>query len=143
MTSCSQTNVSDTNELPQTENAESTETANNADPLWENALYTEDTELGEGSKTIVVLVQAGEKTVKFTLKTDAEFLGTALEENGLIVGKEGPYGIMIEKVNGIQAIYEKDKAYWALFINSEYATSGIDATPVNDGDEFWLVYTLG
>ena len=141
MTSCSQTNVADTGELPQTENAQPTSTADNADPLWKNALSTEDTELGEGSKTIVVLVQAGEKTVKFTLKTDAEFLGTALEENGLIVGKEGPYGIMIEKVNGIQAIYEKDNAYWGLYSRGEYGMNGADTTPIADGDQYELVYT--
>ncbi len=111
------------------------------DTLWENATYTEDKEFGEGSKTVTVLVQAGEKTVKFTIKTDAEFLGDALIANNLVVGHEGDYGLMIDKVNGIQAIYAKDNAYWALYSRGEYAMTGVDTTPIADGDQYELVYT--
>ena len=38
-----------------------------ADDIWENAIYLEDTTLGEGAKTVTVKVTANEKTVTFTI----------------------------------------------------------------------------
>ena len=37
--------------------------------IWENAMYTEDTVIGEGEKTITVKVTAKEKNVTFTKQT--------------------------------------------------------------------------
>ena len=48
------------------------------DVLWEDALYTEDTTLGSGSKTITVKVTAGEASITFTIKTDKENLADAM-----------------------------------------------------------------
>ena len=63
----------------------------------------------EGSKaiTIEVINQAGE-TKEYETKTDAEFLMEAVEEikDLEVLGEEGPYGMMIESVNGETAIYE-------------------------------------
>ena len=50
----------------------------------DGALYAEDTELGEGASTITFECTADDKTVTFTVHTDAEFLGDALQENGNI-----------------------------------------------------------
>ena len=64
-----------------------------------------------------------------------------LEKEGLIEGNAGPYGMEITKVDGEQAIYNEDKAYWALFEGAEYALQGIDTTPVVDGGVYKLEYT--
>lgn len=134
-------------EAPKTPGITATATADKTseetaiDPLWETAKYTENTTLGEGSKTISVTVEAGDKSIIFTVKTDEEFLGKALMDLGIIEGSEGPYGIMVEKVNGIQAIYDVDKAYWMLTINGEYAMSGADTTPIEDGGRFKWTYS--
>ena len=56
--------------------------------VWADAQYTEDTELGEGANTISVECTADDKTVTFTIHTDAEYLRAALEGNGLIAGDE-------------------------------------------------------
>ena len=97
----------------------------------------------EGSKaiTIEVINQAGESK-EYEVKTDAEFLMEAVEETKdlEVLGEEGPYGMMIETVNGETAIYEG--AYWSIMVNGEYGMNGIDSQPVEDGDEFQLVYTL-
>ena len=99
----------------------------------------------EGSKeiTIEVINQAGESK-EYEVKTDAEFLMDAVEETKdlEVLGEEGPYGMMIESVNGETAIYEEDGAYWSIMVNGEYGMNGIDSQPVEDGDEFQLVYTL-
>ena len=110
------------------------------DLIWENAIYTEDTVLGEGAKTVKVKVEAGEKSVVFTVKTDEAILGDALVAHGLIEGEEGQYGLYIKKVNGITADYDIDGHYWGFYKNGEYMMTGIDMTEFSDGEGYELVY---
>ena len=35
-------------------------------------------------------------------------------------------------VNGITADYDTDGKYWAFYINGEYATTGVDATEIDE-----------
>ena len=112
-----------------------------ADALWKDALYTEDTELGEGAKTVKIEVKAGEKSVVFTVKTDEAVLGDALIAHGLIDGEEGQYGLYIKKVNGITADYDVDGHYWGFYKNGEYMMTGVDMTEFSDGENYELVYS--
>jgi len=101
-------------------------------------------ETAEGSKTVTVEVVHSDGSSKtFTYHTDAEYLGEVVLTEGLVIGEMGPYGLYIHEVDGEQAIYEEDGAYWAFYEGDEYATLGIDLTPVIDGGEFSLVYTIG
>ncbi len=98
----------------------------------------------EGAKTITVTVvhkDGTEKTVEY--HTDEEYLGPVLLKEGLVVGEEGPYGLMISAVDGEAADWNVDQSYWALLIGEEYASTGADMTPISDGDSFKLVYTIG
>lgn len=98
----------------------------------------------EGSKSITVeVVHKDESTKTFTYKTDEEYLGKLLQDEGLISGEDGDYGLYITEVDGEAAVYETDKAYWAFYQNGEYANQGIDLTPITDGDSYSLVYTVG
>lgn len=98
----------------------------------------------EGSKHISVTVVHKDGTRKeFTYDTDEEYLGAVLTEAGLIEGEEGPYGLMISAVDGEVADWNVDQSYWALYVGEEYATTGIDTTPVYDGSSYALEYTIG
>lgn len=108
--------------------------------LWENATYQENTTLGSGEKTVVVEVTAEEKTVIFTIKTNATTVGEALLENSLIEGEESQYGLYIKKVNGITADYDENGAYWAFYVNGEYAMSGVDTTEIEENAVYRLEY---
>lgn len=112
-----------------------------AEGLWANATYTEDTELGEGAKTLSVEVTAEDKTITFTIHTDAENLRGALEENGLVSGDESEYGLYVKSVNGIAADYDADGYYWALSKAGEYLMTGVDDTLIADGEQYELVRT--
>ena len=101
--------------------------------LWADATYTEDTQLGDGAKTVVVEVTAGEKTVTFTVKTDKETVGDALLEHNLVTGEQSAYGLFVKAVNGIVADYDVDKTYWAFYIDGEYANTGVSETPITAG----------
>ena len=109
--------------------------------LWETALYTKDTELGTGEKTLFIEVEAVEKTVLFTIHTDKETVGEALEEHRLVTGEQGPYGLYIKAVNGIIADYDIDQSYWAFYKEGEYMTAGVDKTEFDDQDRYELIYT--
>ena len=69
----------------------------------------------------------------FVISTDKKMVGDALLEEGLIEGEDGAYGLYVKKVNGILADYDVDQTYWAFYINGEYAISGVDTTPVEEG----------
>ena len=98
----------------------------------------------QGSKTITVeVVHKDESSKTFTYHTDAEYLGEVLQAEGLVKGDPGDYGLYITEVHGEAAVYETDGAYWAFYQGGEYANQSVDQTPINDGDAFSLVYTVG
>ena len=107
--------------------------------LWDSALYTAGTELGEGAKTITFECTAAGRSVAFTIHTDAEYLRGALEEHGLVAGDESEFGLYVKSVNGMAADYEADGLYWSLYVDGEYATSGVDTTAVTDGGSYAFV----
>lgn len=106
---------------------------------WENATYRRDMEFGKGETTVQVEVKAEEQSVTFTINTDKKTLGEALIEHGLISGEEGQFGLYVKFVNGIEADYDKDQTYWALYKNGEYMMSGVDTTEIADGEHYELV----
>lgn len=109
--------------------------------LWENAMFSQDDEIGAGKTEITVEVQAEERSVELTVHTDREFLGEALLEHQLIEGENGDYGLYITAVNGIRADYNKDRRYWALYQDGEYLMAGVDSTGISDGDHYEFVYS--
>ena len=109
--------------------------------VWADAVYTEDTTLGQGEKTVTVKFTAEEKTITFTILTDREILGDALLDAALVEGEEGAYGLYIKKVNGITADYDVNGAYWAFNIDGEYAATGVDNTEITEGTVYELAYT--
>lgn len=79
----------------------------------------------------------------FNISTDASTVGQALQEEGLIEGEEGDYGLYVTVVNGITADYDTDGTYWAFYIDGEYAMTGVDKTDVTAGAEYSFVKTKG
>lgn len=99
-------------------------------------------EAQEGMKSFTLtIVHADGASKDMALKSDAEYLGEFLQDEGIITGEEGAYGLYIKEVDGEKAVYEEDNAYWAFYVGEEYATLGIDLTPITDGAVYKLVYT--
>ena len=103
--------------------------------------YYEDTTLGEGSKTVTVRIEDPEKSVTFTIHTDKSTVGDALVEHGIISGDEEAYGLYVKVANGKRADFERDGAYWAFYVDDDYAMSGVDLTDIEEGVLYRLVYT--
>jgi hypothetical protein len=97
----------------------------------------------EGEKTISVEVIANDETVsEYTIKTQEKFLRKALEEKDLIQGKEDQYGLFIQTVDGITA-NDANQEWWCITKGGEQVTTGVDATPIEDGDSFELTLKVG
>ena len=79
---------------------------------------------------------------EFDVKYDNEkTVGEALKNEGLISGEEGQYGLMVDTVDGQKYDYTADGAYWAFYVNGAYANSGVDTTPIKDGEVYSFVAT--
>ena len=97
----------------------------------------------EDMKSFTVEVVHKDGTTKtLELKSEKAYLGECLQEKGIIKGEQGQYGLYIKEVDGEQAVFETDGAYWAFYVGEEYATQGIDLTPIEEGKTYKLVYTI-
>ena len=98
---------------------------------------SKDKVLGEGAtKFLFTVVDKDGNETNFEIHTDKEMVGDALLEVELIAGEEGDYGLYVKTVNGITADYDTDGTYWAFYVNGEYASSGVDTTPVKEGETY-------
>lgn len=90
--------------------------------------------LGDGSTAFtVVTTDLDGKETTFEVRTDAETVGEALLDLGVIDGEDGDYGLYIKTVNGLTLDYDKDGKYWAFYIDGEYALTGVDQTEITAG----------
>lgn len=95
------------------------------------------TVLGEGSTSFSFAVTDPEgNTAAFEIHTDKGTVGEALSELGLIDGDDSEYGLYVKTVNGITVDYDTDGKYWAFYVDGEYATAGVDATPITEGSSY-------
>ena len=100
-------------------------------------------EAAQGAKAFsVTVVHADGSTKEFDYRTDAEKLGTFLEEKGLI-DSEGADEGMFHTVDGEKADWNVNQSYWAFYLGEEYAMTGIYDTTITDGAVYKLVYTIG
>ena len=63
-------------------------------------------------------------------------VGAALLKLGVIAGEDSDYGLYVKTVNGETADYDKDGAYWAFYVNGEYAMTGVDYTAPEAGTTY-------
>ena len=94
---------------------------------------------GSGANEFVYKVVDPEgNEVSATIKTDKATVGEALMELNFIAGDQAEYGLYMKCVNNITLDWDKDAMYWALYINGEYALTGIELTEIINGAEYTL-----
>ena len=95
-----------------------------------------------GDKTITVSVVTDTETTDFTIATDAEYLRQALEQENLVEGSESEYGLFVTTVNGVTAD-DSQQQWWCFTRNGEMVETGIDSTPIADGETYEITLTTG
>ena len=93
--------------------------------------------LGEGEKKFdFTVIDADGNEPQFEIHTDQETVGAALSELGVIEGEDSEYGLFVKTVNGITVDFDQDGKYWAFYVDGKYAESGVDVTPVTEGEHY-------
>lgn len=95
-------------------------------------------EIGEGATSFDFVAVNGDDVAEFTVNTDEEMVGMALQEVGLIDGEQSEFGLYVKTVNGVLADYDVDQTFWAFLVDGEMAMVGVDQTAIEEGK----VYTL-
>lgn len=95
-----------------------------------------------GDKTITVSVVTDTETTDFTIVTDAEYLRQALEQENLVEGSESEYGLFVTTVNGVTAD-DSQQQWWCFTRNGEMVETGIDTTPIADGETYEITLITG
>ncbi len=106
--------------------------------LWEQATYTSNTTLGNGSTTIEVEFVIEDQSITITLNTDKTTLGEALYEQGLI--NDASY---FDTANGINADWDANQAWWKICKGGEMTTVGVGELNLTNGDHYEIIYTIG
>ena len=99
----------------------------------------------EGSKTIEISITHKDGTEKkFTLHTDAKYLLDAIREKDetLIQGEQGQYGLYIKTIDGYTC-NETAQEWWGYTKKGEYVETGVELTPIYDGDSFEFKLNVG
>lgn len=92
--------------------------------------------LGTFSLT-VTFADGSEQTESYDFYEEGN-LGDYLIENNIVEGEEGDYGLYIKSVLGETHDYDVDGSYWALYIDGEYAVTGVSETELTDGAQYAL-----
>lgn len=88
------------------------------------------------------VVVDGEVQSSNVVETDADNLGDALQASGIVEGKETSYGLFITTVDGVTAD-EANEEWWCVTKGGESVQTGVDSTPIADGDKFELTLMYG
>ena len=102
-----------------------------------------ETRTQEGLKNLSVTVVHGDGSRKqFSLATESETLGAALQEEGLVSGEQGPYGLYILTVDG-ETVDEGQQQWWCLTKGGQQHNQGADETVIADGESYELSFKEG
>lgn len=140
LTGCAQNPTAST-EAPKTQaQTEAPKTEGQTEAPKTEAPDAELQELGEGSSLFYLEVGfADGSTASYAIHSDAETVGAALSGLELIEGENGMY----TTVCGKTLDWDADHMYWAFYIEGEYASTGLDDTPITQEAHYALTATEG
>ena len=94
---------------------------------------TEPSGQTEATLTFTFRMVNGETVEEKTVTTTRAKAGEALLEQGLIQGEEGPYGLYVKTVLDVTLDYDKDGAWWGVYVNGESSLVGVDSVVLEEG----------
>lgn len=104
------------------------------------ALFAPKGTAGAKEIQVTIVTAGGEKSL--TLHTNEAYLRGALEEQKLVSGEEGPYGLYVKTVDGY-TVNDANQEWWCFTKGGEAVMTGVDVTPVENGDHFEITLTVG
>ena len=104
-------------------------------------LYRPQASGGEKSITLVVVHGDG-STKSFPIRTNAETLGQACKEQGLLSGQEGEHGLYVLTADG-ETADESQQQWWCLTKGGADHFYGVDETMIREGEQYELTLKTG
>ena len=99
--------------------------------------------VSKGDKHIVVeVVHADGASKEYEYDTDEEYLRNVLEPAGLIAGEDSEYGMFVKTVDGY-TVDDAKQEWWCFTQDGGQVNTGVDTTPVADGDHFEITLMTG
>lgn len=96
-----------------------------------------------GSKEITVkVIHADQSEKDFTYHTDAEYLGEVLLDEKLVDGEDSEYGLFVTTVDG-ETVDDSKQQWWCVTKDGESLNTGVDQTPIADGEHYELTLVEG
>ena len=96
----------------------------------------------EGTKEIVFEVVGPDGASKeYDIKTEALNLSDAIFEEGLVSAEEHEAGYFTV-IDGIEANWEKDKAWWCITVDGEMSNVGMAEIMLESGGHYEATYTI-
>lgn len=74
----------------------------------------------------------------FSVTTSESNVADALVNEGYVSGDMDTYGLYIKTVDGETLDYSRDNAYWAFYVDGEYAQAGVSFTQPENGATYLL-----
>lgn len=95
-----------------------------------------------GKEISVQVIHADGSEKSFSIQTDAEYLRGALEQEGLVSGSESEYGLFVTTVDG-ETADDSLQQWWCFTKGGETLMTGVDDTPIADGERYEITLTEG
>lgn len=90
----------------------------------------------------VTVVHKDGSSKDFPIAASGETLREALEQEKLIEGEEGQYGLFITAADG-ETANSDNQEWWCVTKGGEQVNTGIDGVKIADGDKYELTLTVG
>ena len=91
------------------------------------------TSIGEGDCSFPFIVTFADGTKQnYVVTTGKASVGEALVDANLIAGDTSEYGLYVKTVCGVTADYDTDGTYWALYVDGELSSVGVDSVKCAD-----------
>ena len=83
------------------------------------------------------VIEQTQHQLLLTATKDGQTAFELLQSEAEVEYKEYDFGIFIESINGTKA---DEKHYWALYVNGDYAQTGVGQTILKQGDQVLFTY---
>ena len=98
---------------------------------------------GEKKTFTLQIVHADGTTKEQEITTRQVYLANTLFDEKILTEEDALQTGMYTIVDGEEASWEKDQAYWGFYVNGDYAVEGMNTTEIEDGAVYKLEYTRG
>ena len=90
----------------------------------------------------ILVIHSDTSAVQHQITTEADNLGDALVEAALVEGDQTEFGLFITAVDGEIADMAAEE-WWNITKDGEPLMTGVDSTPIADGETYELVFMIG